>query len=273
MLIFKVDGAILVFVPGWEQISKLNRLLEPGGQYSLRGSCLLYPLHSLMPTASQRDIFARPPSGTRKVILATNIAETSITIEDVVFVVDCGKIKLKNFNVQLNLSTLQPEWISLANMKQRRGRAGRVQPGKSYHLFTRERESILDRYLLPEICRTSLEEVILQIKLLELGNCARFLRRVLDPPGEEALSLSLNKLRTLNAIEITESGEELTPLGFHLAQLPLDPQTGRMILMGAIFSCLDPVLSVAASLSFKDAFLVPLGKEKIVDEVKMDFGK
>ena len=102
----------------------MNRLLEPEGQFSLGSDAVIFPLHSLMPTARQRDIFDRPKKGLRKVIIATNIAETSITIEDVVFVVDCGKIKIKNFNVESNMTTLQPEWASLANMKQRLGRAG-----------------------------------------------------------------------------------------------------------------------------------------------------
>ena len=102
----------------------MNRLLEPEGQFSLGSDAVIFPLHSLMPTARQRDIFDRPKKGLRKVIIATNIAETSITIEDVVFVVDCGKIKIKNFNVESNMTTLQPEWASLANVKQRLGRAG-----------------------------------------------------------------------------------------------------------------------------------------------------
>ena len=262
-----------MFVPGWEQISKLSRHLESGGPYSLTGSSVVYPLHSLMPTASQRAIFEPPPQGTRKVILATNIAETSITIEDVVYVVDCGKIKIKNFDVDSNIATLQPEWVSLANVRQRRGRAGRVQPGKCYHLFTKAREGLILSYLPPEICRTPLEEVILMIKLLELGSATSFLQRLLDPPEEKAIRLSLNVLENINAVKVQDNTEELTTLGFHLAQLPLDPQTGKMILMAAIFGCLDPVLSVAASLSFKDAFMVPLGKEREVDRIKLEFGR
>ena len=134
--VFKDDGAILVFVPGWEQISKLSMLLDQKGEYALRSAQIL-PLHSLMPTVNQKAIFAKPPMGIRKVVIATNIAETSITIEDVVYVVDCGKIKISNFDVNNNISTLQPEWISVANLKQREGRAGRTQPGKCYHLLTR----------------------------------------------------------------------------------------------------------------------------------------
>eukprot|EP00088_Acartia_fossae_P004520 TRINITY_DN1193_c0_g1_i7.p1 TRINITY_DN1193_c0_g1~~TRINITY_DN1193_c0_g1_i7.p1 ORF type:complete len:572 (-),score=168.18 TRINITY_DN1193_c0_g1_i7:129-1814(-) len=266
------EGAILVFVPGWEQISKLNKLLDRGGHYSLQ-SASIFPLHSLMPTVNQKAIFARPPQGTRKIIIATNIAETSITIEDIVYVVDCGKIKIKNFDVANNISTLAPEWISLSNMKQRRGRAGRTQPGKCYHLFTSYRQHLLESYLPPELCRTRIEEVLLQIKLLELGSCKRFLQKVLDPPTDEIIDISRELLVTINALVCTPDSEELTPLGFHLARLPLDPQTGKMILMAAIFSCVDPILSVAASLSFKDAFLIPLGREKEVDAIKKEFGE
>ncbi len=213
-----------------------------------------------MPTTNQRAIFQRPPLGQRKIVIATNIAETSITIDDIVYVVDCGKIKMSNFDVEANIATLKPEWCSLANSRQRRGRAGRVQPGVCYHLYCKGREMTFADYMLPEMLRKRLEEVILQIKVLRLGKVEPFFAKVMDPPDPKAVRLSLELLRQINALDDTDGSEILTPLGFHLAQLPMDPQTGKMILLGAIFSCLDPVLSVAASLSFKDAFVIPLGK-------------
>ncbi|KAH9376743.1 hypothetical protein HPB48_010961 [Haemaphysalis longicornis] len=158
----KPEGAILVFLPGWEQISEMNKRLK--GDPSLRGSCLVIPLHSMMPTVNQRQVFDRPPPGQRKVVLATNIAETSITINDVVYVIDCGKIKMSNFDVENNLATLDAEWVSKANAQQRKGRAGRVQPGVCYRLYTSWRESQLDAYQLPEMLRTRLETLILKIK-------------------------------------------------------------------------------------------------------------
>ena len=264
------EGAILVFVPGWEQISKVHKLLTEDRIYRLGDRVKVYPLHSMMPTVNQRDIFNVPPPGIRKVVVATNIAETSITIEDVVFVVDCGKIKMTNFNATTNMSTLQPEWVSLANAKQRRGRAGRVQPGQVYHLFTRGRKELLAEFLQPEMRRSRLDEVILQIKILQLGTAQKFLEQTLDPPDPGALKHSLELLQTMSALTVGDNTERLTPLGFHLAQLPMNPQTGKMILLAAIFSCLDPVLSVAASLSFKDAFMVPLGKEKAADLAKQE---
>ncbi len=258
-------GAILVFLPGWDDISKVNTALTSERSPFFLHFAKIYPLHSLMPTASQREIFQRPPANMRKVVLATNIAETSITIDDVVFVVDCGKIKMTKFDTAANLSTFQAEWVSLANARQRRGRAGRVQPGVCYHLYSKAREMALESYLLPEIQRKRLDEVILQVKLLGMGKIKQFLQKVMDPPTQEAVELSLDLLQSLNAIG---EKEQLTPLGYHLAHLPMDPQTGKMILLGAIFSCLDPVLSVAASLSFKDAFVIPLGKEEMVDKIR-----
>ena len=261
------DGAILVFLPGWDDISKVHKLLMEDKKYGLRGNFKIFPLHSLMPTVNQKEIFSRPPRGTRKIVIATNIAETSITIDDVVYVVDCGKIKMTNFDVQANIATLKPEWVSLANARQRRGRAGRVQPGICFHLYTRAREMTLEQFVIPEMLRTRLEEVILQIKILELGKASSFLSKVMEPPSAEALDLAVQMLKTINALR---EDEQLTPLGYHLAQLPMDPHTGKMVLLGAIFSCLDPVLSVAASLSFKDAFVVPLGKEQLVDKKKRE---
>lgn len=259
-------GAILVFLTGYMEISKLYNLMEESGRFP-KGSYLILPLHSQMPTVDQRQIFERPRSGVRKIILSTNIAETSVTIDDVVFVIDCGKIKISNFNVETNTQTLTPEWVSLANADQRKGRAGRVQPGICFHLFTKARRMILDKYLKPEILRTRLEDVILMLKILQLGKAEPFFARLLDSPQPEAVALSLQLLKRLNALD---DNENLTPLGYHLGKLPLGPQMGKMLLMGAIFSCLDPILSIAAFLDFKDAFQMPLGKEKLVNEKKLE---
>ncbi|KAK2585322.1 hypothetical protein KPH14_010004 [Odynerus spinipes] len=253
----KEPGAILVFLPGMMDIVKLNRMMLDCGRYP-SNRYIVYPLHSRMPTVDQRLIFKEPPNGVRKIIIATSIAETSITIEDVVYVIDCGKTKLSRFDVDKNMETLEPEWVALANAKQRRGRAGRVKAGCCYHLYSKAREVTFDAYPLPEMLRTRLEEVILQIKILQLGKTKEFLASVMDPPNMKAIDLSLDLLRTLNALD---NDEHLTPLGYHLAQLPLDPRTGKMIIWAALFSCIDPVFAIAASLTFKDAFYCPLGKE------------
>lgn len=255
------EGAILVFLPGWDNISTLNDLLM--AQQMFRSDrFVIIPLHSLMPTVNQTQVFKRPPPGVRKIVIATNIAETSITIDDVVFVIDGGKIKETNFDTNNNISTMTAEWVSLANAKQRKGRAGRVCPGKCYHLYNGLRASLLDAYQLPEIMRTPLEELCLQIKILKLGFIAHFLEKALDPPTEKAVGLALKNLQDLNALDRSEN---LTALGFHLARLPVEPHIGKLILFGALLGCLDPVLTIAASLSFKDPFFIPLGKEKMAD--------
>ncbi|KAL2095688.1 hypothetical protein ACEWY4_007836 [Coilia grayii] len=263
------DGAILVFLPGWDNISGLNDLLIAQQMFK-SDKFVIIPLHSLMPTVSQTQVFKRPPPGVRKIVIATNIAETSITIDDVVYVIDGGKIKETHFDTENNISTMTPEWVSLANAKQRRGRAGRVSPGKCYHLYNGLRASLLDSYQLPEIQRTPLEELCLQIKILKLGSIASFLRKALDPPSEKAIQLAITHLIDLNALD---RNEELTPLGFHLARMPVEPHIGKMILFGALLGCLDPVLTIAASLSFKDPFFIPLGKEKQADNKRKILSK
>ncbi|XP_040830767.1 ATP-dependent DNA/RNA helicase DHX36 isoform X2 [Ochotona curzoniae] len=249
------DGAILVFLPGWDNISTLHELLMSQVMFK---------------SVNQTQVFKKTPPGVRKIVIATNIAETSITIDDVVYVIDGGKIKETHFDTQNNISTMAAEWVSKANAKQRKGRAGRVQPGHCYHLYNGLRASLLDDYQLPEILRTPLEELCLQIKILKLGGIACFLRRLMDPPSDEAVLLSIRHLMQLNALD---KQEELTPLGVHLARLPVEPHIGKMILFGALFCCLDPVLTIAASLSFKDPFVIPLGKEKVADARRKELAK
>lgn len=260
------EGAILVFLPGWDKISGLHKMMLEQRFFQSK-SFRIIPLHSMMPTVNQKSVFERPPAGVRKIVISTNIAETSVTIDDIVHVIDSGKTKMKNFDIANDISTLKEEWISLANAKQRRGRAGRVQEGVCYHLYTKAREMMLDTYTLPEMVRSRLEEVILLAKVLQLGHIKPFLSKVMDPPHSRAIDLSLKLLVTMNALD---DEEKLTPLGYHLAKLPLDPQTGKMILFGSIFSCVDPIFSVAASLSYKDAFVVPVDKEEEVKEMKRE---
>ncbi|NWY12235.1 DHX36 helicase, partial [Aphelocoma coerulescens] len=263
------DGAILVFLPGWDNISTLHELLMSQIMFK-SDRFIIIPLHSLMPTVNQTQVFKKTAPGVRKIVIATNIAETSITIDDVVFVIDGGKIKETHFDTQNNISTMAAEWVSKANAKQRKGRAGRVQPGHCYHLYNGLRASLLDDYQLPEILRTPLEELCLQIKILKLGGIAYFLSKLMDPPSRDAVMLAINHLMELNALD---RQEELTPLGVHLARLPVEPHIGKMILFGALFCCLDPVLTIAASLSFKDPFVIPLGKEKVADARRKELSK
>ncbi|KAK3239764.1 hypothetical protein CYMTET_50333 [Cymbomonas tetramitiformis] len=259
------EGAVLVFLTGWDEISKLHETLQAHRMLGDASRVKLLPLHGSMPTVNQRDIFLRPPAGVRKVVLATNIAETSITIDDVVFVLDCGKAKEKTYDPVNKLACLLPNWVSRAAVHQRRGRAGRVQPGVCYHLFTKAQHDAMNEHQLPELLRTPLEELCLQIKSMQLGLIAPFLGKALEPPDPLTVANAIERLQLIGAL--TEN-ETLTPLGHHLAALPVDPGVGKMILMAAIFGCLSPVLTIAAGLAYRDPFVLPIDKKQQADEVK-----
>ena len=199
----------------------------------------------------QRLIFEKPAPGNRKIVIATNIAESSITIDDIVYVVDSGRAKMKMFDPARNFATLQPEWISKANAKQRAGRAGRIGPGHVFKLYSRAREESLQEFMPPEMMRSRLENVILKILVLGYEDVDGFLAQLLDPPSQESVALSNQALRDIGALDKDDS---LTGLGHTLGQLPLDPQLGKMMVLAASLSCLDPVLSVVTALENKSPF-------------------
>lgn len=156
-------GAILCFLPGWHEIRIVYSKLFESEENSSK--LFIIPMHSRLPHGEQRNIFIRPPSGKRKVILATNIAETSITVNDVMYVIDCGLEKSTSLDTEIGISCLSTKWITKANVRQRRGRAGRVQSGVCYHLFSRKTFMKMDEYPVPEILRIPLEKVILNCKV------------------------------------------------------------------------------------------------------------
>lgn len=160
------EGAILVFLPGWDDISKTRERLSVNPIFKDASKFLIISLHSMVPSKEQKKVFSRPPSGCRKIILATNIAETAITIDDVVYVIDSGWMKEKSYDPYSNVSTFQSSWISKASAKQREGRAGRCQPGICYHLYSKFRACSLPDFQVPEIKRMPIEELCLQVHFL-----------------------------------------------------------------------------------------------------------
>ncbi|XP_034225588.1 DExH-box ATP-dependent RNA helicase DExH1 [Prunus dulcis] len=204
----------------------------------------------------------------RKIVLATNIAESSITIDDVVYVIDCGKAKETSYDALNKLACLLPSWISKASAHQRRGRAGRVQPGVCYRLYPKMIHDAMLQYQLPEILRTPLQELCLHIKSLQLGAVGSFLAKALQPPDPLAVQNAIELLKTIGALDDIEG---LTPLGHHLCTLPLDPNIGKMLLMGSIFQCLNPALTIAAALAHRDPFVLPLNRKEDADAAKQSF--
>ncbi|XP_014486716.1 PREDICTED: probable ATP-dependent RNA helicase YTHDC2 [Dinoponera quadriceps] len=250
-------GSILIFLPGYDDIvimrEKINaeeKKMSQNSRYNL------YVLHSNMQTCDQKKVFKSSPHGTRKIILSTNIAETSITIDDVVYVIDSGKVKEKSFDAISGVCTLTSNWISQACAKQRKGRAGRCKRGICYRMFSSVRHNSMQPYQTPEILRLPLQELCLYTKYLTPGNTpiAEFLDRALEPPSNIVTRNAVQLLKTIDALD---PWEDLTEMGSHLLDLPVEPRLGKMLLYAVVLKCLDPILTIVCSLAYKDPFILP----------------
>ncbi|RZF32716.1 hypothetical protein LSTR_LSTR005909 [Laodelphax striatellus] len=205
-------GAILVFLPGWDNITSLYNMMDECGQFP-EDKFLIIPLHSSTSIQHQQMAFQTPQPGVRKIVIATNIAETSITINDIVFVIDCGLSKLKRFDARKKITTLDTEFISKSSLLQRRGRAGRW---------------VSNRLIL------------------------------------------FVEFQTLVEAQVLDANENLTALGKLVAFLPVDHFLAKMIILGVFFRCLDPILSIASSLSLKDPFVLQIKKRKELEAKKLE---
>lgn len=259
--------AVLVFLPGIAEIRQLNDLLA--GHPKFQKGWRLHPLHSTFSSEDQQAAFDIPPQGMRKIVMATNIAETGITIPDVTCVIDTGKHKEMRFDERRQMSRLIQSFVARANAKQRRGRAGRVQQGICFHLFTKHRhDQLMVEQQTPEMLRLSLQDLVMRVKICKLGGIEEALAQALDPPSSRNIRRAIDALVEVGAL--TER-EELTSLGTQLAKLPLDAQLGKLILLGSNFGCLDFALTVAATLSSKSPFLSPMHAKKQADTVRLGF--
>ncbi|XP_078075330.1 ATP-dependent RNA helicase DHX29 isoform X2 [Mustelus asterias] len=256
-----IHGAVLVFLPGLAYIQQLHDLLTTDRRFQDRKRYKVIALHSILSSQDQAAAFMVPPPGVRKIVLATNIAETGITIPDVVFVIDSGKTKENRYHESSQMSSLVETFISKANALQRQGRAGRVREGFCFRLYTQERYDSFMDYSVPEILRVPLEELCLHVMKCNHGSPEDFLAKALDPPQLQVISNAMNLLKKIGACEINEA--KLTPLGQHLAALPVNVKIGKMLIFGAIFGCLEPVAIIAAAMTEKTPFVTPInGKEE-----------
>eukprot|EP00796_Vickermania_ingenoplastis_P007345 gene7345-5179_t len=259
-LVDLTNSSILVFLPGWDEIIRAKEILERNSLYQI------LPLHSSVGSEEQMQCFLPAEPGKRKVILSTNIAESGVTIDDIGAVIDVGRAKEKSYVIkqpdgqknysdsshyyQGTVSQLLTVFASRANCTQRRGRVGRTRPGVCIRLYTRQHFNSLHDFQTPEMLRTPLDSLCLHIMSLQLGDPGEFLREALEPPPEDYIEAAMNRLHELGA---TTEDRQLTPLGMRLSLLPVEPSSGKMIIMGAVLKCLDAALTVA-SVTQSDVF-------------------
>ncbi|KAG5979395.1 hypothetical protein E4U55_005203 [Claviceps digitariae] len=257
----KKTGGILIFLPGVGEINHACHYLRS------INSLHVLPLHASLETREQKRVFSSPPPGKRKVVVATNVAETSITIDDIVVVIDSGKVKETSFDASNNMRRLEETWASRAACKQRRGRAGRVQEGKCFKLYTQRLEQQMAERPEPEIRRVPLEQLCLSVRAMGMRDVARFLGRSPTPPEAKAIEGAIKLLRRMGALD----GDELTAMGQQLAMLPADLRCGKLMVYGAIFGCLDDCVTIAAILSTRSPFVSPPDKRDESRQARLRF--
>ncbi|KAL5534235.1 hypothetical protein ACEPAG_697 [Sanghuangporus baumii] len=268
------SGHVLVFLPGWEEIQSVQKILTSwessqslGLDFNDGSKFALHVLHSSIPLAEQEVIFDPPPEGVRRIILSTNVAETSVTIPDVVYVVDTAKIKENRYDPERHISSLVSAWVGKSNLNQRAGRAGRHRPGEYYGILSQQRADNLHSHQTVEMKRMDLSNVVMHVKALDFPgmDAEDVLARTIEPPSEDHVDAAMMNLKMVGALD---EEKNLTSLGRILLQLPVDVQLGRLVLYGSFFKCLDQALTLAAIFSSRDPFLSPPLMRKEAQAVK-----
>lgn len=263
-------GDILVFLTGREEIEQvIQGIAERADSLPpAAGGLQPLPMYAGLTTEQQMYIFEPAPEQTRKVIVSTNIAEASVTIEGIVYVVDCGFVKLRAYNPSAGVESLTATAISKAAATQRAGRAGRTKPGKCYRLYTEQSFEAMDSMTAPEIQRSNLAPVLLQLKALGIDNIARFDFPV--PPPAELVVRALEILFSLGAVD--EYARLSRPLGVRMAELSVEPIVAKVLLAAASFGCLSEMLSIAAMVSLQGSIWVNhAGEKKAADGARRKF--
>ena len=270
-------GDILVFLTGQAEIEQAceeirNSAAEMSGKDM--PELVVYPLYSSLTPAQQQKIFDRAPGPKveggppgRKVVISTNIAETSLTIDGIVYVVDPGFSKQKVYNPRIRVESLLVSPISRASARQRAGRAGRTRPGKCFRLYTEQSfHEDLQETTYPEILRSKMSNVVLTLKKLGIDDLVHF--DFMDPPAPETLMRALELLNYLGALN--DDGE-MTELGFQMSDLPIDPQLAKIVISSPDYGCSEEIMSIVACMSVPQVFMRPKEAAKAADEAKAQF--
>lgn len=262
------QGDILIFMPGQEDIEVTCELIsERLGEIDNAPQLAILPIYSQLPSDLQAKIFQKAPDGVRKCVVATNIAETSLTVDGIIFVVDAGYCKLKVYNPRIGMDALQVYPISQANANQRSGRAGRTGPGFCFRLYTESQyKNEMLSTTVPEIQRTNLANVVLLLKSLGVQDLLQF--HFMDPPPQDNILNSMYQLWILGALDNVGS---LTPLGRNMEEFPLDPALSKMLIVSCDMKCSAEILIVVSMLSVPAIFYHPKGREEDSDAAREKF--
>lgn len=267
-----VPGDILVFLTGQEEIETCAEILNlrTKGLGSRIRELMICPIYSTLPSDQQAKIFEKTQDGSRKVVIGTNIAETSLTIDGICYVIDTGFCKQKSYNPRTGMESLIVTPISKAAANQRAGRAGRTQPGKCFRLYTSwSYLHELEDNTVPEIQRTNMGNVVLMLKSLGINDLLNF--DFMDKPPAETLMRALEQLYALGALN--DRGE-LTKLGRRMAEFPLDPLMSKALIFSENYKCSSEVLTICSMLSVgSSVFYRPKDKAVHADNARMNFAR
>ncbi|ETL28161.1 ATP-dependent helicase HrpA [Phytophthora nicotianae] len=265
------EGDILLFLTGQEEIDTacevLYQRIKALQERALAPELIILPVYGALPSEMQSRIFEPAPKGSRKCVVATNIAEASLTIDGIYYVVDPGFCKQNAFNSKIGMDSLVVVPCSQASARQRAGRAGRTGPGKCYRLYT---ENAYKNEMLPttvpEIQRANLGSVVLQLKAMGINDLMGF--DFMDPPPQDALVMALENLYALGALD--DEGL-LTRLGKKMAEFPVEPKNAKVLLTSVVLGCAEEVLTIVAMLSVESVFFRPKEKQAQADQKKAKF--
>lgn len=261
-------GDILVFLTGQDEVEDVcEKLRELAGNLKNCDRLWVVPCYGALPAREQMKAFDSTPHGTRKVVVATNIAEASITIPGICYVIDTGYVKLRAQHAANGVETLMRVTVSKASAEQRAGRAGRIRPGKCYRLYP---ESEFERFAegtVPEIQRCQMASTILQLKALGVQNVHRF--HYLSPPPSWAMINGLELLYALGAID--ETSQLTSPLGLQMAEFPLPPMHSKCLLKSAEFGCSTEMVTIVAMMQIQDVFITPYRQRHQADVIRKKF--
>lgn len=264
-------GDILVFLSGQDEIEALEKLMNEYARQCPPSAMklLVCPLFAQMAVNQQTGVFSKTPPGCRKVILSTNVAETSITISGIKYVVDCGVHKLRGFHSRVGIESLTIQPISKASARQRMGRAGREMSGVCYRLYTEDTfKKELEENEAPEIQRCNMSSIILLLKASNIDDVLGF--DYMDKPSRDTMLRSLEQLYTLGALD---DSQKLTSLGRQMAEYPIDPTFAKVLIMSMTpaYACCKEVIAIIALLSVESVFYTPNDKRDEATEARRKF--